>query len=148
MKQFQVPQFITIEDKVIGPLTVKQFMYLAAGGLLIIVLRSFLATFVLIPLAVVLGGAAVALAFLKINGQPLPIVAKQAFVFFIHPKLYVWRKEQSPKPGQAAPEKKQETTITDIPKISASKLSDLAWSLDIKEQIREDAEQQKDDFNI
>ena len=29
--QFQVPQFIEIEDKIFGPLTFKQFIYLAGG---------------------------------------------------------------------------------------------------------------------
>ena len=30
--RFQVPQFIDIEDKIFGPLTFKQFVYLAGGG--------------------------------------------------------------------------------------------------------------------
>ena len=30
--QFQVPQFIEIEDKIIGPFTVKQFIYLVGGA--------------------------------------------------------------------------------------------------------------------
>jgi len=30
--QYQVPQFIEIEDKIFGPLTLKQFLYLAGGG--------------------------------------------------------------------------------------------------------------------
>ena len=29
--RFEVPQFIEIEDKIIGPLTWKQFIYLAGG---------------------------------------------------------------------------------------------------------------------
>ena len=28
-----VPQFIDVEDRVIGPLTIKQFLYLLAGGI-------------------------------------------------------------------------------------------------------------------
>ena len=30
--QFQVPQFIETEDKVVGPLTLRQFMYIAGAG--------------------------------------------------------------------------------------------------------------------
>src|SRR3990172_12458701 len=30
--QFQVPQFIEIEDKIFGPLTFKQFIYVAGGA--------------------------------------------------------------------------------------------------------------------
>ena len=29
--QFQVPQFLDVEDKIIGPFTIKQFLYLAGG---------------------------------------------------------------------------------------------------------------------
>jgi hypothetical protein len=30
--QFQVPQFLDVEDKIIGPFTIKQFLYLAGGA--------------------------------------------------------------------------------------------------------------------
>ena len=40
--QFQVPQFIETEDKIVGPLTLRQFLYIGAAGLL-----SFLLFFVL-----------------------------------------------------------------------------------------------------
>ncbi|TSC61742.1 MAG: SsrA-binding protein, partial [Parcubacteria group bacterium Athens0416_74] len=29
--QFQVPQFIEVEDKIVGPLTFKQFVFIAGG---------------------------------------------------------------------------------------------------------------------
>ena len=32
MQQFVVPQFIDVEDKVIGPVTVRQFLILLVGG--------------------------------------------------------------------------------------------------------------------
>ena len=40
--QFNVPQFIDIEDKIIGPLTLKQFLFLVAGAGLLFVLWLFL----------------------------------------------------------------------------------------------------------
>ncbi|GAH87221.1 unnamed protein product, partial [marine sediment metagenome] len=30
--QFQVPQYIDIEDKVIGPFTIKQFLYIVVAA--------------------------------------------------------------------------------------------------------------------
>ena len=30
--RFQVPQFIEVEDKIFGPLTLKQFLYTAGGA--------------------------------------------------------------------------------------------------------------------
>ena len=32
--QFQVPQFIDVENKIIGPLSLRQFLYLAGAGLI------------------------------------------------------------------------------------------------------------------
>ena len=35
MRQFTVPQFIDVEDKILGPITVRQFLLLVVGGLII-----------------------------------------------------------------------------------------------------------------
>ncbi|KKS92044.1 MAG: hypothetical protein UV69_C0039G0006, partial [Parcubacteria group bacterium GW2011_GWE2_43_12] len=32
MQQFVVPQFIDVEDKIIGPITVRQFIIIMVGG--------------------------------------------------------------------------------------------------------------------
>lgn len=137
MKQFQVPQFITVEDKVIGPFTVKQFLYLAGGGGVALAAYVFLNTFLFFFVAMLSGTLAGALAFLKVNERPFPVIVKNAIVYLIRPRLYLWKKE-IPKPGaKAGGVKKPETPVAKIPKLSASKLTDLAWSLDIEKKIRE-----------
>lgn len=138
MQQFQVPQFITVEDKVIGPFTIKQFLYIAAGGLLILGARAFLQPLLFWPLGILVGSLAASLAFLKINEQPFPTILKNAAFYLLRPRLYVWKKEALPK--RAAGEyvtAKPEALIKKIPTLSESKLSDLAWSLDIKERIKD-----------
>lgn len=133
MRQYQVPQFITIEDKVFGPFTIKQFLYIGSGALFIVGARMFLHTYLFFPLAGLIGGVAAAFAFLKINDQPFPTVFKNWVSFTLRPRLYIWK--QSPLEKKAAPKAEQSTIqplIKNIPKISESKLTDLAWSLDIK----------------
>lgn len=137
MKQFQVPQFITIEDKVIGPFTIKQFLYLAAGGGVILAAYSFLQSFLFFPTAVLAGALAGSLAFLKVNEQPFPLLLKNAILYLMRPRLYVWRKEEPKMVAERAEAKKPETMVKTIPKLSASKLTDLAWSLDISQRIKE-----------
>jgi len=133
MRQFQVPQFITIEDKVFGPFTIKQFLYLGVGGLLIVGARMFLHAYIFFPLAGIIGGIAAAFAFFKINDQPFPTVFKNWVSFTLRPRLYVWKQTPPEKKEVASsPEAKQIPLIKTIPKISESKLTDLAWSLDIK----------------
>ena len=40
--RFHVPQFIEKESKIIGPLTLRQFLWLLAGGGLLLILKLFL----------------------------------------------------------------------------------------------------------
>lgn len=137
MKQFQVPQFITVEDKVVGPLTVKQFLYVAAGAVIIAMAYKFLKPFLFLPIAAVIGSLAAALAFLKINETAFPVIMKNAFLYLTRPHLYLWRQEAPAKRqptdagGKIAPAPKS------IPRMSESKLTDLAWSLDIEEKMRQ-----------
>lgn len=132
MRQYQVPQFITVEDKVFGPFTIKQSVYLGAGGLIIVGSWVFLESVLFWPITIIVGALAASLSFLKINEQPFPVVLKNAVFYFIKPRLYIWKKAEtkSPEPAEAGPVK--EPIIKNIPKISDSKLTDLAWSLDIK----------------
>ena len=67
--RFQVPQFIDIEDKIFGPLTFKQFVYLAgAGGLGFLIFKS-LPLLIALPLILGVLGLGVSLAFVKINNK-------------------------------------------------------------------------------
>lgn len=137
MRQYQVPQFITIEDKVFGPFTIKQFLYLAGGGLLVVAARVLLVPFLFWPAATVIGGLAASFAFLKINEQPFPIIFKNAVFYLLRPRLYIWKKEVQAKPPAKIEMKASGSMIKSIPKITQSKLSDLAWSLDVKSKVKE-----------
>ena len=66
--QFRVPQFIDIEDKVVGPLTLKQFGYIiGAGGLSFIIWTFVSIRFIAIILIVLVSTLFLSLAFVKIN---------------------------------------------------------------------------------
>ncbi|MEK7641998.1 MAG: PrgI family protein [Patescibacteria group bacterium] len=132
--RFQVPQFIEVEDKIFGPLTLKQFIYLAGGGglsfLAYVVLKSF--TLAIVPIILIMGISA-AFAFYKVNNKSFVNVIEAAFKYYLGGKLYIWKKED--KKAQAAKEDIQNYASIMVPKISDSKLKDLSWSLDIKESM-------------
>jgi len=92
--RFEVPQFIEIEDKIIGPLTWKQFIYLAGGSgiLLVLFLSTPLIIFAIIGLPI--GALAFSLAFHKINNRPFSIFLESFVNYLTNTKLYLWRKEQ------------------------------------------------------
>ena len=133
--QFQVPQFIEVEDKIFGPLTFKQFIYVLGGAGASYLLWRMLPLYVAAPIIVAVAGSALALAFMQYNGRPFILAVESGFYYLIHSKLYLWNNV----PKKAKVEQKK-TVAQDaglyIPHLSDSKLHDLAWSLDINERIR------------
>jgi hypothetical protein len=92
--QFQVPQFIETEDKIIGPLTLKQFLYLAAAGVIVFLLFWILKTWLWFIAAAILGTAAAALAFIKYNGRPLTVILTAALNYLWKPRSFIWKKTE------------------------------------------------------
>lgn len=107
--QFQVPQFIDVEDKIIGPLTLRQFLYLA-GGFGVSMIFYFTVNFIIwIIITLIVGTIALALAFVKINGQPLLRIIRAMINFYLKPQIYVWQPE---KPYLAKTEENIKKTIS------------------------------------
>lgn len=136
MRQFQVPQFIDVEDKIIGPLTLKQFLYLLGGGAVIVIARAIFIPVLFYAIAFIALIASLALAFYKVNGVPFPKIVAAAFSYFSKPHLYLWKQEPLEKKKPPSTEELARPPLQ-IAKPSESKLQDLAWSLDIKEKIEE-----------
>ena len=134
--QFQVPQFIEVEDKIFGPLTFKQFIYVTGGAGAAYLLWRLFPFFIAVPLVMGVGGFAAALAFMQWNGRPFILGLENSFYYLIHGKLYLWNSERKPKKTRFEAKKSGlAPSQVYIPKLSDSKLHELAWSLDIKERI-------------
>ena len=96
--RYQVPQFVDIEDKIVGPLTLKQFLtYLMAVLLLIpVFLFSDLSLFITIALPAL--GVAAAVAHLKINGKSVLATGGYLVGYLTRGQLYIWRRSAADKP--------------------------------------------------
>jgi hypothetical protein len=129
--RFQVPQFIEIEDKIFGPLTFKQFIYLAGGAGACVALFTLLPKFLAILIAAPVGALALALAFYKVNDKPFINMVEAFFNYTLTNKLYIWRKEDKAPIARERQAASPEQVF--VPKLSESKLKELTWSLDIKE---------------
>lgn len=123
--RFEVPQFIDVEDKIFGPLTFKQFIYLAGGAGLAYVsykLIPFPFSWVFLLAFVGLG---LMLAFYKLNSRNFIDVAQAWIIYQIKGKLYIWKRAPEtatkeapkipvpPKP-ESAPKRFDDKTITDL----------------------------------
>ncbi len=133
--RFQVPQFIDVEDKIFGPLTIKQFVYLAGGGGLSFIIFRFTPLIISIVLITAVVVFSLIMAFYQVNNRPFIFLAQNAFNYFISNKLYLWKKGDNKI--QNITKQKTESTQTPlyVPKLSGNKLHDLTWSLDIKEAL-------------
>lgn len=147
--QFQVPQFIEVEDKIFGPLTFRQFVYIGGGLGTAYILFRLLPVLLAAPLMIGVVGLAAALAFFQLNGRPFIIALESAFYYLTRSKLYLWNNDNKAKkvtdlkavsPGAAA-------AGTYVPRLSDSRLHDLAWSLDINERIRAGTADEEDRGN-
>lgn len=140
--RYQVPQFIEIEDKVIGPFTIKQFIFVVGGAGLSFVIYTFVNLYIALPLIAGVEALSLALAFYKINNKPFIDFLESAFTFYTKKNLYIWKKEDK---AITATELPTSYGQVNVPKMADSKLKDLTWSLGVKENINPAAEKEGGD---
>lgn len=95
--QFQVPQFIEHEPKIIGPFTFNQFVYIGVAGAAAFFLYFLLPVSVFAIATIILGAVGLGLAFIKVGGKSLPILLLNFFNFSISPKTYIWKRGKMPR---------------------------------------------------
>ncbi|HEX5774473.1 MAG TPA: PrgI family protein [Candidatus Paceibacterota bacterium] len=131
--EYQVPQFVEIEDKIVGPLTLKQFIYIAGGAGLCIVFILYLPLFLGVLLSIPVAALAGALAFYKVNNKTFVEMLEAGFKYYIGSRLYLWKKEKKSVTA-TAPQSPTEEPARQKLVLSRGKLEELAWSLDIKDK--------------
>lgn len=131
--RYQVPQFIDVEDKIVGPLTLKQFVYIAGGAGMCFVVYTYTPLIVALILIAIIAPLSLALAFYKINNKPFIDFLESAFMFYTRQNLYIWKKEQ--KKIVKADEIAKDQNKVFVPRLSDSKLKEMSWSLDVNENL-------------
>lgn len=135
--RYEIPQFIDVEDKLFGPFTFKQFIYMAGGAGLCYLWSYFfplpVAIVIIIPTAVF----AWALAFAKINTRPFIEITQAFITYTLRGKSYLWKRVNQEKIQNAKqPETliKSPAPVIDTTEITNRRISDLAESLDLLDQ--------------
>lgn len=93
--KFIVPQFIENEDKILGPVTVRQFVLSLATVFIIFIEYKLLAFAYFLIAAILTAGIGGVFGFLKINGQPFHIFFLNFVQTIMRPSLRVWDKHLS-----------------------------------------------------
>ena len=92
MAQFLVPQFIEVEDKIIGPITVRQFVIMVVAGVLAVIEYKLLSFWIFVVVAFITVTAGAVLAFVRINGRPMHYFMLNFIQTIRSPYRRVWNK--------------------------------------------------------
>lgn len=130
--QFVVPQFIDVESKILGPLTVRQFvliLFWALAGFLTFRLASF---FTFIFLFILESGVTFLFAFVKINGRLFHHFILSLLQTLRQPRTRIWHKEDTEFEFRfVAPQlKKAVAAVPTKQPLNASRLNQIALVVD------------------
>src|SRR6185503_20377239 len=132
--QFIVPQFIDVEDKILGPISVRQFVTILAGTVLMVLDYQLLfkaanqpGLFAFSGIGILMG--VIAVAFIKVNGRPFHLFVLNVLQSLKNPRQRLWNNEiterleywKEPPPPTKVPSKHPMT---------ATKLAKLALLVD------------------
>lgn len=128
--QYGVPQFIDVEDKIVGPLTAKQTLILmVGGGFLLLIFSLFTMGFFIIALVIILPTALV-FAFYKPRGITVSQYLANFMKFYTSSRVYIWRREDEGSMFKPVQKKKKATVEAEAKTVTRSKIRELAWVLD------------------
>ncbi|MCX6793167.1 MAG: PrgI family protein [Candidatus Falkowbacteria bacterium] len=99
MMQFTVPQFIDVEDKIFGPITVRQFVIELVTALLIALCYRLFDFSLFIVLGLFLFSVGTIFAFVRINGAPFHYFVLNLIETLKKPGLRVWYKDDTLRTG-------------------------------------------------
>jgi len=148
--RFQIPQFIETEDKIIGPLSLKQAAFLGIGIVTVLIIYASFGTTRAIVIGIPIGLFSFALAFLNINGRPFEVFVKNYMRYVFQERIYVWRKADSGKLAKKMEKveqisKRYQKTgalgASDKPANARGHMNVMANILDEKESLKEEEKQ-------
>jgi len=129
MNRFVVPQFIDVEDKIFGPITTRQFIIMLVAGLILFIAFKLADTALFVFLLAVIGGFALVLAFVKINGQSFHYFILNIFQTLRRPSLRVWNKTHT-KQELDDLRKAEKIAVVEkvkaVPRLSYNRIRDLS----------------------
>lgn len=90
--QYELPRYIEEEAKILGPLTLKQFMIAFTGIIISILFFFFFWAWLATILSFLLMTVIVFLMFGKIHGRPATAVVLGMIKYLWLPKVFIWQK--------------------------------------------------------
>lgn len=90
MQQFTVPQFIDVEDKIIGPITTRQFVIMLLGFIIMAIFYAIFDFSLFATASLLVFAITGTFSFAKINGRPFHFFVLNVIQTLKRPRLRVW----------------------------------------------------------
>jgi len=140
MQQFIVPQFIDVEPRIIGPITVRQFILMVVGGIFIFLSFRFAGLPLFLLTTAVMAGIVFLFGFLKVNGAPFHEFLLNVMASFKRPSLRVWDKfltdEEINQLLKKPVDEKIKEEIRRKEKLTGSRLAELSLIVDTRGEYK------------
>jgi hypothetical protein len=141
MQRFTVPQFIDVEDKIIGPITTRQFLVLLGGAILIAIFYKLFDFSAFLLLSIIVFIMTVVVAFVKINGRPFHYFLLNIIQTSRRRGARVWNNRLAAEPNpERVPTLKFDSTRTAKEYYEKSRLAELSLIVDTQGEYRGDEE--------
>lgn len=131
--QFTVPQFIDVEDKIIGPITSQQFIIILVYGVFCGISYKIFDFTLFLIVALFLFAFFGTLAFARINDRPFHYFILNLIQTFKKPRLRVWNKTWTYSADgivENAMPKIEEHVVIQKMNVSNSRLTELSLLVD------------------
>jgi len=93
--RYVVPQFIDVEDKIVGPITARQFVISLVIILILFIMFKLLSFRIFLITGLPVLGFGAVLAFVKVNGMPFHYFLINMIQTLRRPNLRVWDKKMT-----------------------------------------------------
>ncbi len=137
MQQFTVPQFIDVEDKIIGPITTRQFVIFLVAAILIAIAYKIFDSSLFITFGIIIFLLAIVFGFIKINGRPFHFFMLNVVQTLRRPGLRVWNNRSvSTINENKVPTLKFDSTKSSKEYYEKSRLAELSLVVDTEGEYR------------
>lgn len=125
-----VPQYVDIEDKIVGPLTWKQLGWYFGGGVLLVILWQLLdeTAFYTAAFFIVVGTSL--FAFYKPRGLTLIEFVGYAILYVFKPRKYIWQRDPEIKKEKKIDPAEMKKVVYNRKSVDTDDISILAHTLD------------------
>jgi len=148
MQQFTVPQFIDVEDKIIGPITVRQFIIILFGSLIIFILFKFFSLLYLLTVGSFVFINMILFAFFKVAGRPFHFFVLNFVQTLMKPSLRVWQNLSRSVIQHDIMEHKIEIKRVKKRQFTSSRLAELSLIVDTQGKFHHEVDQKNIDLGV